>query len=199
MKEKDYENAEKCFLKALDLDKKEADPLNNLGVLFLEKGDMTRAREYFLKVKSDPLYPFPQYAEINLGIISRKEKDYVTAEKHFKKALTLDKKNCNALKEHAILEEELGNYEKAIGDYKLSIQFCPNFIESIYRIAVRHLALKQEKEGKEYLSTCMMLREKNQDATDVPFLSECVSLAKSFDIHNRVNAPDQKKEIEGVR
>lgn len=66
----------------------------NIGTIYQEMGERKRAKEFYLIVLE--LAPIEINAWINLGVLALQEKDFETAETHFKKALAIDDDNAKA-------------------------------------------------------------------------------------------------------
>lgn len=193
LKEKDFERAEACFNTAYQLDEHYSDALNNLGLLYLAKGDIPKAKEYFLRVLADQLYPYPHFAETNLGKAFRLEKNYEESEKHLRKALQIKGSHCDAYKELALLYDEAAKY------YRKTIEFCPRYVEALYRGAVKLLVSKDPKAqetGTAWLRTCLEMERQNVEAVEIPFLAECANLAKQYGVTLSEGAPS-KQQIDG--
>lgn len=196
LRENDLARAQELFEKAYSLDKTYTDPLNNLGVLFMKKNDLPKAKEMFLKALSDQLYPFPNYIETNLGIISRMEKDYTEAHKHFQKAIKIKGAYCETFKQIALTYDEQGENALAIENYKKTIQLCSD-VEALYKGAVKMFIMKDNENGKQFLQKCIEIDAKNTAGLDIPFLKDCVTLATNMGIENPYNKSTDKKQIDG--
>ncbi len=199
LREKDFERAEACFKTAYQLDDRYSDALNNLGLLYLAKGDIPKAKEFFLQVIADQLYPYPHFAETNLGKTFRLEKNYAEAEKHLRRAIQIKGTHCDAYKELAILYDEQGNDEEAAKHYIKTIEFCPRYVEALYRGAVKLLVLKDAKAqetGTAWLRTCLEIERENLQAIEIPFLPECANLARQYGVTLPAESP-VKQQIDG--
>ncbi len=197
LNDKELDKAELCFKKAIELEKSYTDPYNNLGVLYMQQKNYTKAKEMFLHVLSDQIYAFPHYAETNLGIIARYEKNYTEAETHFKKAIKISGKYCEAFKEIGILYDEQGESEKAKNYYLKTLDECPSYVEALYRAAIKLLASKNEKQGRLYLAKCLDIDENNTQGFEIPFIKECSTLAKEYGVTATEKLEAPKKEVDG--
>jgi type IV pilus assembly protein PilF len=61
----------------------------------------------------DPLYTTPEFAYTNAGICIKKSGDVITAEKYFRKSLTLKPSFASALYQMAKIKFEQGDYTRA--------------------------------------------------------------------------------------
>jgi Flp pilus assembly protein TadD len=88
----DYENSESAFRKALSLNRRFAEPYNNLGFLYLEKGEHGAAEEYFKKGMETNLDNPGLRAEsmAGLAIIGMKNDNREQAKNYKNAALRLD-------------------------------------------------------------------------------------------------------------
>lgn len=197
LQEKDLDRAQACFEAAYKLDESYSDALNNLGLLYLMRNDIPKAKEYFLRTIADQLYPYPHFAETNLGRALRMEKNYAEAEQHLQKAIRLKGTHCDAYKELAILYDEQAMNEKAVANYKKTIQYCPNHIEALYRGAVKLIVLKDIALGTAWLKTCLEMERENITSIDIPFLRECANLARQYGVTLQKETGDPRQQIDG--
>jgi type IV pilus assembly protein PilF len=195
---KDYKKAEEAFVLAYKIDNTYTDALNTLGVLRLKQGRIEEAEKLFERVLEDAIYPWPQYPEINLGIIARMRKQYDIAEEHFATALSYKKQECRARKEMGKLYEEQGLREKAAFNYGLSLKYCRDDVETLYRSAVIYMILKQEKKGMQSLKNCVLIAAQLDDPSKIPFLSDCLRLAKQYGATAGGGIPE-KRQLNGTK
>ncbi len=196
LQERDFDRAQACFELAYKLDGIYSDALNNLGILFLMKGDITKAKEYFMLVLADQIYPYPHYAETNLGRAFRLEKNYAEAQKHLDKALKLKGTHCDAYKELALMYDERGEHEKSVENFRKTVQYCPRHVEALYRGAVKLLVLKDTDTGTAWLRSCLELERANTASIEIPFLRECANLARQYGVALKA-VDDGKQQIDG--
>jgi len=196
LQEKDFDRAKALFEAAYQLDNTYSDALNNLGILYLMKGDSTKAKEYFTLVLADQIYPYPHYAETNLGRAFRLEKNFSEAEKHLEKAIRIKGTHCDAYKELALMYDEQGEHPKSVENFKKTIQYCPRHVEALYRGAVKLLVMKDVEIGSAWLRTCLEIERDNTTQIDIPFLRECANLARQYGVSLKAIG-DGKQQIEG--
>ncbi|MFO7735639.1 MAG: tetratricopeptide repeat protein [bacterium] len=199
----EYEKAEKLFMKSYELDNSYSDPLNNLAVLYIHQKKYDEAWNLLEKVEKDSIYPNPQFVYSNKGIILKNKGKLNEAEKEFKRALKLKPKYCEAHNELGKLYEMKNLDEKAAYHYSMSVKFCPSFVESLYRGAVRYFALKQEDKGKEFLKKCVEIESENTNELTIPFMEDCLRLAETFGINEKSEKEEdrkrKKREIEDIK
>jgi len=199
MIEHDDNNAEENFKKALKIDKKFTDARNNLGALYLEQDKFGEALEEFNAVLADTLYPRPHYAETNIGIVYRKQKQYDLAKQHFDAAIKMRGTHSEAYKQLAIMYDEQNLHELAAEHYKKALEYFPFDVEALYRGALKMYMLKNEELGQTYLKRCLDIQAINTKEVSIPFLSECLDLAKQLGVTNiEDKKPEKKQQIESV-
>lgn len=95
------------FHKAMRLDGKNPDLLNNYGSHLCRTGKYSEAEQAFLAAINNPLYTTPEFAYTNAGICVRKQGDTDKAESYFRQALQINPRFSEALYQMARM-----NYEK---------------------------------------------------------------------------------------
>jgi type IV pilus assembly protein PilF len=105
--------AQEHFRRALQIDRKNPELLNNYGSFLCKIGDVTGAEKSFLSAVSDPLYKTPEFAYTNAGICVGKRGDSAAAEGYFRQALQTDGQFSEALYQMAKLKHEKGDNPKA--------------------------------------------------------------------------------------
>jgi tetratricopeptide (TPR) repeat protein len=120
-KEKDYANAEKDYLKALQLPGASLDLLyNNLSLLFFDQQDYNQSMIW--SAKRLELNPNNPTALLDRGLCCRKLKKYKNAESDFNRALEIDPTFFRAFGYRAFLFMELGQLQKAFDDANRAIE-----------------------------------------------------------------------------
>ncbi len=123
---KDFNNAEKDYLKALELPKAEVDMLyDNLSLLYFDQENFTKSLEYASKrIELNPKNHVPY---IDRGLNYRKLKKYIEAENDFNKSLEISPNFFRAFGYRAYLNLELGNFLKAYEDASKAVEINPNY------------------------------------------------------------------------
>jgi len=93
--------AEKHYLKAYNLDRKDSQTLNNYGQFLCREGRLKEADKMFTDAVRDPLYRYPETVYTNAGICAHKKPDPELAATYFRKALQANPKFPPALREMA--------------------------------------------------------------------------------------------------
>lgn len=105
----DHKKALAYFDQAAKLGKDNPDVINNVAVFLCRNGDRKRGEEYFLKAATSPLYKTPAVAYTNAGRCAREDSRPKDAEQYFRKALTFQADQPDALLQLAEVTHELGN------------------------------------------------------------------------------------------
>ncbi len=200
MIEHDTQKAEENFREALKIDSKFTDARNNLGALYLEQRQFDKALEEFQAVLADTMYPRPHYAETNIGIVYRMQKRYDLAKQHFDAAIKMRGTHSEAYKQIALMYDEQNLHELAAENYKKALEYFPFDVEALYRGALKMYMLKKEDLGQTYLRRCLEVQAINTKEVAIPFLNECVDLAKQLGITTDIERrkPEKKQQIESV-
>jgi type IV pilus assembly protein PilF len=101
------------FRKALSIDPKNPDLLNNYGSFLCRTGHYPEAEALFMASVRDPLYKTPEFAYTNAGICVHKNGDAAKAESYFHNALQVNDHFPDALYQMAKLNHEKGDNAKA--------------------------------------------------------------------------------------
>ena len=110
---KELESAEQDFQRALSLDDKDPDIINNYGWFLCQIGKERDSIAYFQRAIRNPLYQTPEVALLNAGACSIKIGDLVSAEDYVRKSLRFSRENPQALFQLATISYKLGNYDAA--------------------------------------------------------------------------------------
>jgi type IV pilus assembly protein PilF len=101
--------AKSHYEQAVKLGADNPDVLNNAAVYFCRNGDFTRGEELLLRAAQSPLYKTPDVAFTNAGRCARADGRVKEAEAHFRKALSINPKQADALLQMAELAQGNGN------------------------------------------------------------------------------------------
>jgi type IV pilus assembly protein PilF len=107
------DSARKHFRRAVELNRKDPDLLNNYGSYLCQTGHYLKAVEQFNLAAQSPFYTTPEFAYTNSGICLRKMRDDAGAEVYFRKALQKNADFGSALFQMAKLNYDQGNFAKA--------------------------------------------------------------------------------------
>lgn len=99
----DLPDAEKHYRRAEELEPKKGGPNNNLGAFLCKIGKGAEAQTYFERAVADPFYDTPDVAWTNAGICAAGIGQNPLAEQDFRKALSANGNNAEALYQLAAL------------------------------------------------------------------------------------------------
>ena len=143
---KEYEKAEKDYLKALSLPKPSLDRIyNNLGSLYFNLNNFQKSIEYL--TKRIEINPNDHIAFLDRGICYRKLNNYINAERDFDKSLDLKPNFFRAFGHRSFLFLELGQNKKSFDDASKSIKLNPQY-------GFGYLVLAQAKQKLGILDFC---------------------------------------------
>jgi type IV pilus assembly protein PilF len=107
------EEAQKYYLKAVNLAPKRGDTQNNYGTFLCRAGQYQESIKHFILAANAPDYLDPAAAYENAGLCSMQASTYKQAANFFNQALLKDPGRTLSLLKLAIVEEKLGNYKQA--------------------------------------------------------------------------------------
>jgi type IV pilus assembly protein PilF len=110
---KELESADKDFQRALSLDDKDPEIVNNYGWFLCQTGKAKESIAYFQRAIKNPLYQTPETAYLNAGTCSIKLGDLVAGEGYIRQSLRFSRENPQALFQLANIGYKLGNYDAA--------------------------------------------------------------------------------------
>lgn len=162
------------YIAMLEVDKNNKEALYHLGLFYSKRGEYLHADEFFLRLLSiDPKYN-PQIVNEKLGDSQfKKYKNYQSALKYYD-----DAHRCNATATLFVkigrCWEKLKNDEKALNEYKKSLQVNPNFLWGIFHLGCI-LTKIGEAEGIDYLKKANEIDKDNTDII-IKYAEELVKL-----------------------
>ena len=131
----DMVKAEDLYKHALNLDKDYSEANFNLCVLYVNTKKYTQAIEYCEKAAEDRLYRSRYKAYTLIGVSYFNNGDREKAKEYFDKSLSVEPKFFYTHNELGKLQVSYGNTNEAIYEFKLAIEYNPNYVESYYNIA----------------------------------------------------------------
>ncbi len=133
--------AESAWEKAAALERN-AEVENNLGMVCMERGDLTRAEKRFRRaIEIDGNFILPRY---NLGVLYQKKNDNDRAEKAYTGAIALDPAHFTAYYNRALVQLAQGKDRDAIASLELFIKHCPQSLAQPLHDAKSRLAELRE-------------------------------------------------------
>ena len=161
--------ADEYFKRALDLDEKDPQLMNNYGVFLCELERYKQAEGYFDKVLKDPLYKGKARVYENLGICAKLKGNLAQSEDHFRRALIMNPKLAKSLLSLAQLKFDQRNKASAYSYFQQFSKISSQNSESLW------LGVLLEKElGNRSKMASYALRLRNQ----FPHSKEAELLAK---------------------
>ncbi|MEI4551121.1 tetratricopeptide repeat protein [Pseudoalteromonas spongiae] len=158
---KDYEHAEKYYLKAIELDPNHVNNIGNYATFLSDiKKDFEQAEKYYLKaIELDPnnATHIGNYANFLADV----KKDYEQAEKYYLKSIELDPNDATHIGNYGIhLDCHKKEYDKAEKYYLKSLELDPNYSNIISNYANLLLQKGKLKKATPYIEAA------EKDATD---------------------------------
>lgn len=136
------------FRRALEISPLYADAADNLGLCYLENGDLLRAQRAFeAAAKGDPKNDVALY---NLGYISVQRSRLTDAEAFFKRALDANAENTDALIGLANIYSIRGNAEASRELYERALRIQPRAAEAHYGLAMLLTEMGRHKEAERH-------------------------------------------------
>lgn len=140
-----YDMAEKHYLKSISIRNDFTEAKNNLARVYIEVGQLTKAEPLLKDALKDLTFSEYYLIYVNYGILEFKQKNYTASKMYLKKALELDRENCQA---HLYLGRNyLDTVEVSLAADQLekAISFCqPQGVDDAhYYAALAHFRNKQ--------------------------------------------------------
>jgi tetratricopeptide (TPR) repeat protein len=142
---KEFEQAEKNFLKSLKLNPDRESVLNNLSTAQIKLGKYDDAKKSSERVIH--LNPKNATAWMNLGIIEQELNNFDTSLNHFNKAIEIDPLYFHVYNNKGILLCEAGQYQGAIINFDKALELQPDLLEAILNKADAFKELKNFNEA----------------------------------------------------
>jgi type IV pilus assembly protein PilF len=133
---KKYDEADRLFRKALDLDEKNSSAHDIYGTFLCDRGKLDAGVRHFDAAAGDALYPYTAEVNLNAGLCLMKKPAPAVAEKYFREALRINPKLPGALYQMARLSVDSGQRLPARGFIERYFQSAEDTPESLL-LAVR--------------------------------------------------------------
>jgi len=167
----EFQLAEQHFKKAIAINPKYSDAKNNLGRVYTETGLYDSAVQVLTEVTKDLVYPTPEKAFVNLGLVHMKLSDYQAAKSDFQKAIEANNKFCTAYNYYGQSLFHLGQYELAQSAFDNALQLCKNnYDEAHYYSALNYYKMGLKEKAVARLNEVIHLypsSEYSKKATDM--------------------------------
>lgn len=190
----DYNRAVQSFRRVLAFLPNHIDARRNLAMAYLELGDKETAKNVLIEVLK--LAPKDSWSYLLLGNIhSKYEKDFVRAEKWYRKAFELDPKDAILLTNYGAVMLERGEQEQAAEFFERAIEANPQYPNSYYALAM--LDMKQEKpEQALALLDDLFAKANPGDVRSVPLYAEARKMY--LEVNRRVADRDYTQFMQAV-
>lgn len=146
-----YSNAERHYLKALELSADDPRYLNNLASLYLDMQQWDKAIEYFDKAAADLLFLSPHVAMTGKGFALFSKKDYAAALNQYDDVLAIAPGYARAYYLKSQVYNEMGNLTQARQALERALSLAPDYAQANYQLGI--LLLKE----KEHLAAAARL------------------------------------------
>ncbi len=155
---RNYAEAERLYLRAIEVDSTWFEVQNNLGVIYLEQERWLDAEELFRDLTGAPTYATPGHAYNNLGWALYRQNLYSEALENFDLAIMFQPEHCLAYNNKGLTYEAMSNYRPAVAAYTEALERCRDYQEPYYRLAVLLMRLDRDPERvSELLDQCIEL------------------------------------------
>lgn len=143
---KSYQNAERHYLKALEISKNEPRYQNNLASLYLDMEQWDKAADYFDKASGSLFFLKTHVALTGRGYAYYRKGDYAAALAGLKEALALAPLYAPAHFYKSEVYRSLGQTDLSRGSLERAIELAPHYLQARYQLAV--LLLKEQQREK---------------------------------------------------
>ena len=135
-----YDLSEKHYLKSISLKNDFTEAKNNLARVYIERDQLQKAEPLLQDAIKDLTFPDYPLVNINFGVLEFKRKNYNASKNYLKKALTIDRENCQG---HLYLGRnylDSGEVSLAADQLEKSIAFCQpaGYDDAYYYAALAH-------------------------------------------------------------
>lgn len=142
-----YAQAERHYLRALDLDEDNPVYQNNLAALYLDTGRWDDAVRLFRSASANLLFAEPEVALTGMGFAYLRKGDSTAAIQAFEQALA---HNQSYVLAHLRLGETylaLGRTDEALNALRQAVKLSPNFAEAHYSLAQANLKAQRQRDA----------------------------------------------------
>ena len=153
---KEFEQAEKKFLKSLELIPDRESVLNNLSSAQIKLEKYQDAKKSAARVIE--LNKNNAVAWMNLGVIEQELNNFEASINYFNKAIEIDPLYFHVYNNKGILLCELGKYQEAIINFNKSLELQPNLLEAILNKADALKELKNFDEALQCIDTALKIK-----------------------------------------
>ena len=153
---KEFEKAEKRFLKSLELVADRESVLNNLSSAQIKLGKYQEAKKSAARVIE--LNKNNAVAWMNLGVIEQELNNYESSINYFNKAIEIDPLYFHAYNNKGILLCEVGQYQGAIINFDKALELKPDLLEAVLNKADAFKELKNFDEALKCIDKALKIK-----------------------------------------
>ena len=153
---KEFEQAEKKFLKSLELIPDRESVLNNLSSAEIKLGKYQNAKKSATRVVE--LNKNNAVAWMNLGVIEQELNNFKISINCFNKAIEIDPLYFHAYNNKGILLCEVGQYQGAIINFDKALELKPDLLEAVLNKADAFKELKNFDEALKCIDTVLKIK-----------------------------------------
>ena len=153
---KEFEQAEKKFLKSLELIPDRESVLNNLSSAQIKLGKYQEAKKSAARVIE--LNKNNAIAWMNLGVIEQELNNFETSINYFNKAIEIDPLYFHVYNNKGILLCEIGQYKGAIINFDKALELQPDLLEAILNKADAFKELKNFDEALQCIDKALKIK-----------------------------------------
>lgn len=173
-----YKKAIKTFKEVLNYYPNHVDARRNMGMAYLESGDITKAKQHLHECLL--IDPKDTWTYLLLGNISAKQdRDMNRAEYYYKLCLSMNPKDNFLLNNYAALLMETGDYEKAYELFNKALEVDSTYPNTYLGLAMLYQAKRDWKSSLTTLNNLFSHAQSN-DLRSVPVFQEARSLYLSL-------------------
>ncbi|MDX2480150.1 MAG: tetratricopeptide repeat protein [Desulfuromusa sp.] len=154
-RKKAYPQAEKHYLKALELSDNDPRYQNNLASLYLDLGEWDKAIQYFDQASQNLLFANAHVALTGKGYAYFKKMDYPTALNYLNDAINLAPFYAAAYYFKSEVYQAMGDIDQEKFFLQTAIELAPQFTQARYQLAVLLLREKSVDEAIEQLKAIL--------------------------------------------
>jgi type IV pilus assembly protein PilF len=164
-----FEESEKEFKRALEMNPDYSEAMTNLGAVYLQRGRFSEAVPLLAKAAADPLYKTRALAQSNLGWALYKSGQTDRAISEIRGALVVAPKYCVGWRQLGIIYSDVGRLEEAAGAYAKYSEACPDALDAHLSLGKALVRQSKVAEAKAEFQRCVVAK----DSRDQPVANEC--------------------------
>ena len=157
--------ARQCYEQAASLEPDRAEPYVGLGVVALQKEDLTNA-EIAFKV-AIRLEPRCARAWCGLGMVAQSRKDFAQAQEHYLRSLEYDSDNLTALLGLFQSSCQMGSFARVIHYLEVYLEMHPGDTAVMFCLATLYVRDSRFQDARKLLRDVLVIAPENTDAVNL--------------------------------